>query len=88
MTEFALRDLTRILKSCAGVDDAVDLDGPVADTAFEDLGYDSLALFELVGRVRREYGVELPDEAVAEMATPRAAVDYIARHLEPVGDKR
>ncbi|MBB5957440.1 act minimal PKS acyl carrier protein [Saccharothrix tamanrassetensis] len=85
MTEFVLQDLKRLLKSCAGVDEAVDLDGPVADTSFGDLGYDSLALFELLGRVRREYGVDLPDDALTETSTPKVAVDVIGGRIARSG---
>jgi act minimal PKS acyl carrier protein len=65
------------LRASAGVDGSVNLDGDVLDTPFEELGYDSLALLELTGRVQRELGVPMPDDARLHMPTPRAALDYI-----------
>jgi minimal PKS acyl carrier protein len=75
MSEFTLDDLVRILRSAAG--DAGSLDGDILDTAFDDLGYDSLALLETVSRIERETGASIPDEAVQKMPTPRAALDYV-----------
>lgn len=77
MQNFTFADLKRILNSCAGVDEVVDLGGPVLDTEFVELGYDSLALLELASRVQREYGVAMPDEASQQMITPRGAISYV-----------
>ena len=85
MTQFALADLKRLLAACSGVDAAVDLDGSAADQPFAELGYDSLALLDLTGRVQREYGVPMPDDAIGEMLTPSAAVDYINARFAEVG---
>lgn len=89
MQKFTFIDLKRILNSCAGVDETVDLDGPVLDIEFIDLGYDSLALLELANRVQREYGVLMPDDAPHQMTTPRDAISYINAQLssaqQPVG---
>ena len=71
MSRFTLTDLTRLLRECAGEDETVDLDADILDLTFEDLGYDSLALFNTVSRIERDYGVELGDEVVAEVRSPR-----------------
>lgn len=70
MSVMTLADLARILRESAGEEESVDLDGDVADTSFTDLGYDSLALLQVVGQIQREYGITLPDEAVAHAETP------------------
>ncbi len=75
MAALDIDDLRRILVACAGEDDAVDLNGDILDTPFDDLGYDSLALMETAARIEREYGVDLPDEEVTEAGTPRALLD-------------
>jgi len=75
MSEFTLDDLRRILRAGAG--DSGALDGNIADVAFTDLGYDSLAVLELSRRVAREYHVSIPDDALFELSTPAAAVAYI-----------
>ncbi len=72
-----LADLTRLLRECAGEDEAVDLDGDVMDTEFTELGYDSLALLQVIGRIQRDFGVVVPDDAVAEAETPRALLDLV-----------
>ncbi|WP_329564297.1 acyl carrier protein [Kitasatospora sp. NBC_01266] len=65
-----LCDLTRLLRECAGEDEAVDLDGDVLDVSFYELGYDSLAILQVTGRIQRDYGIELPEEAIGA-ETPR-----------------
>ncbi|GAA4849872.1 acyl carrier protein [Kitasatospora terrestris] len=70
MAILELADLTRLLQESAGADESIDLSGDVLDSSFFDLGYDSLALLQVVGVIQREYGVTLPDDAVAA-ETPR-----------------
>ncbi len=72
-----LADLTRMLRESAGEEEGVDLDGDVLDTEFTELGYDSLALLQVIGRISREYGIEVPDDAAAEAETPRALLELI-----------
>lgn len=72
-----LIDLTRLLRESAGEEEGVDLDGDVMDTDFTELGYDSLALLQVIARIQREYGVEIPDDAVAEAETPRALLAVV-----------
>lgn len=72
-----LTDLTRMLRESAGEEEGVDLDGGVLDTPFIDLGYDSLALLQVIGQIQREYGITVPDGAVADAETPRALLDVI-----------
>ncbi|MFJ4961849.1 Actinorhodin polyketide synthase acyl carrier protein [Streptomyces sp. ADI96-02] len=72
-----LTDLTRMLRESAGEEEGVDLEGGILDTPFIDLGYDSLALLQVIGLVQREYGVSVPDGAVADAETPRALLDVI-----------
>ena len=53
-------------------------DSITADTSFkDDLGADSLDLFELVMAVEEEYGVEIPAEALEKLTTVGAVVDYL-----------
>jgi minimal PKS acyl carrier protein len=70
MSRLDLPELTRILRECAGVDEAVDLEGDILDMAFPELGYDSLALLQTIGVIQREFGIELDDSA-AGTETPR-----------------
>nr|AAK06786.1 putative acyl carrier protein SimA3 [Streptomyces antibioticus]AAL15582.1 Sim4 [Streptomyces antibioticus] len=80
-TEFTLDDLRRILRDGAGASEDVDLEGDIIDVAFEDLGYESIALLETCSRIEREYGISLDDDAVSEAPTPRALVAIVNTHL-------
>ncbi|GAB3667720.1 acyl carrier protein [Streptomyces sparsus] len=76
-TEVTLTDLTRMLRESAGEEEGVDLDGDVIDQPFIELGYDSLALLQVIGRIQREYGTQIPDDAVVDAETPRALLELI-----------
>ncbi|MEU9558359.1 acyl carrier protein [Streptomyces fumanus] len=76
-TALSLEDFTRILRESAGEDEAVDLSGDIADVPFTDLGYDSLALLEVTGRITRDYEVTIPEEDLDGAETPRAFVDLV-----------
>lgn len=80
---FALGELIEIMRSCAGVDETVDLGGEITEMAFSELGYDSLAVLEVTGHIERTYDVTLPDEAVAEIATPGELVAYVNTRMTP-----
>lgn len=69
MRDFTADDLMRIVREAAG-DDGGALDGDVLDVPFCDLGYDSLAMFETIGRVAREWDVPLADDVVQPTLTP------------------
>ncbi|MCX4906882.1 acyl carrier protein [Streptomyces sp. NBC_00878] len=77
MAQMTLDELRTTLIACAGEDDSTDLSGDILDMAFDDLGYDSLARMESAARIEREYGIALPDEAVADAETPRALLDLV-----------
>ncbi|MEU4584507.1 acyl carrier protein [Kitasatospora aureofaciens] len=81
MTRFELTDLTVLLRESAGENEGVDLDGDIQDVSFADLGYDSLAMLQTTGRVEREWGVLLDDEAVSEAETPRQYLELVNRAL-------
>ena len=46
----------------------------------EDLGADSLDLFELVMALEEEFDTEIPDEEAEKITTVQAAIDYINGH--------
>lgn len=72
-------DLRRILTECAGEDESVDLHGDILDTPFADLGYDSLALMETVSRIKRDFAVEIAEDELAVVDTPRVLLGLVAR---------
>jgi act minimal PKS acyl carrier protein len=81
MAEFTIDDLVQILRECAGEDESVDLDGDIAGTSFEDLGYDSLALFNTISRIERDQAIKLDDNTVVEAKTPRDLLQVVNRTI-------
>ncbi len=70
-TELTLDDLTTLLRECAGEDETVNLDGDVLDKTFTELNYDSLAVLQTTGKIEREYGLTIDEDAVNDAQTPR-----------------
>ena len=62
----------------------VNADEITAETSFkEDLGADSLDLFELVTNLEEEYNIEFPAEQLEEMTTVGKVIDYLKSiHIE------
>ncbi|MFI0909606.1 acyl carrier protein [Streptomyces abikoensis] len=81
MSVFTIDELIRIMRECAGEDEADDLTPDVADQDFDLLGYDSLALMATASRVEREHGLRLPEEEMAEIRTPAAFVALVNEEL-------
>lgn len=46
----------------------------------EDLGADSLDLFELISNLEEEFEIEIPTEELETLTTVGAVVDYIESH--------
>jgi act minimal PKS acyl carrier protein len=68
-------DLRRILAASAGAADSGSLAGDALDKAFDDLGYDSLALMETASEIGREFGIVIPDDELFDLETPRALLE-------------
>jgi minimal PKS acyl carrier protein len=76
-TNMTFGDLRRILIECAGLPEEVELTERSLDTELGDLGYDSLAQLETAARITQQFGVEIPDEEVADLRTLRAILDRV-----------
>lgn len=76
MADMSIDELHRILLEAAGGDGAGS-GADIIDESFEVLGYDSLALIETAGAIKREYGVVIPDDEVTELRTPRELLDLV-----------
>lgn len=72
-----ITELGRILVECAGGDEVSELREATAEVAFDDLGYDSLALIETASRIQRDYGVQIPEDLLVEVKTPKELIDII-----------
>jgi len=71
------------MRISVGVEEGVDLDGPIAELEFTELGYDSLALAEVVSQVSRRFDVLIGEDEALDLTTPGAVValvnDLLAR---------
>jgi act minimal PKS acyl carrier protein len=81
--KFDLEDVQRLLRECGGEVPSADLTA-FADSRFDELGYDSLAILELTVRIENQYGVRIGDEDMAAIGTPADLVQYVtARSMVP-----
>ena len=59
----------------------VDVEQETEATSFkDDLGADSLDLFELVMAMEEEFGVEIPSEELETLTTVGAVMNYLKEH--------
>ncbi|ARZ66343.1 acyl carrier protein [Streptomyces sp. HU2014] len=76
-TTMTLDDLHRILAVCGGASESWPAGEDVHDRPFEELGYDSLALLEAAVRIENEFGVQVPDEVIPQLTSPRDVLDLV-----------
>ena len=69
-----LETIKKLVAENLGVDEA---DITEASSFKEDLGADSLDLFELVMALEDEYGIEIPTEDLEQIATVGDVMEYI-----------
>ncbi|AUY53124.1 acyl carrier protein [Streptomyces sp. CB01881] len=83
MNEFSLDRLKQLLQECGEQDESVDIDlsGNIDDVAFDDLGIDSLALFNIFVMIEREYSVGLSYDVGIEAETPSQLVQVVGRAI-------
>ncbi len=84
MHSFTLPDLVKTIQSCLGAGMGAEVTHETLDTEFDDLGYDSLSVYELMTRLQDHTGVQISDEDIESITTPRQAIDFInARRSRP-----
>jgi act minimal PKS acyl carrier protein len=76
MSELTLERLRQAMRKSLGGGEA-SLDGDVLDEPFTDLGFDSLAVLDILAQIQQAHGLRVPDDATAEMTTPRILLDYV-----------
>ena len=74
-----LETIKKLVAENLGVDEA---DITEASSFKEDLGADSLDLFELVMALEDEYVIEIPTEDLEQIATVGDVMEYINEHKE------
>ena len=74
-----LEKMKEIIAEQLGVEE----DEITLDTSFkEDLGADSLDLFEMVMALEENYGIEIPTDDLGQLETVADVIDYIQSHKE------
>lgn len=81
MNQITLFDLLQIMSTCSGTDEAVSLSEDVTDVEFLELGYDSLAVLEIVTQVQRQFGLSISDEDIETLTTPASMLEFINGNL-------
>lgn len=83
MAELAIDDLVRLLRECGDQDESVqrELGGDIVDVPFEELGFDSLGVFNTTTRIEREFGIELHYDAVVDAETPGSLLKLVNDRL-------
>lgn len=74
-----LEKIKEMVAENLGVDEAT----ITAESSFkDDLGADSLDLFELVMALEEEFGVEIPTEELEKIVTVGDVIEYVNAHKE------
>lgn len=69
------------LKSIIAEELSIDESRITEDASFkEDLGADSLDLFELVMSLEDKFGIEIPSEDLEQLETVKDVVNYVEEH--------
>jgi acyl carrier protein len=80
-SRLTINELRLILRESAGEPEGVDLDGDIEDAVFADLGYDSISMLEVAGRIERDHGLRLDDDVITSAQTPRELLAGVNERL-------
>ncbi|MEU3194064.1 acyl carrier protein [Streptomyces sp. NPDC006992] len=72
----SLDQLLEILTECSGDQQAAAHGEEVLDREFDMLGYDSLVLLETSAQLKHRYDIDIPEDVIRDLRTPRAVLDY------------
>jgi act minimal PKS acyl carrier protein len=76
----SLADILRLLSASSGEDLEFDVVSP-GDVAFALLGYDSLTVLKTVADIERTCRIELPENVVGTVRTPRDLLELVNAQL-------
>lgn len=82
-TTLTLQRLAELMTECGDRDPGAqrELDRSIGDVSFEDLGFDSLSLFNTCIEIESAYPVKLSLDAVLATETPNALVELVNQSL-------
>lgn len=81
MSTFSLAQLSTVAEACMGTDETPPLTDENLDVPLADLGYDSLAVLEIITRLQDAYDIRVTDEEADSLQTARAIVDHFSARL-------
>jgi len=83
VTALVLQRLTKLMAECGDRDPAADvaLDDSIGEVPFEDLGFDSLSLFNMCLQIENTYSVQLALDDVLAAETPNGLIDLVNENL-------
>ncbi|WP_175772856.1 phosphopantetheine-binding protein [Paraburkholderia phenazinium] len=83
MATFELENLLALLRNSEERDEsvAVEVNASHADQDFAEIGFDSLALFNIVAEVEREYSIQVGYDDLMSARTPNQLLSLIQRRL-------
>lgn len=74
--EFTTSQLIHLMRA-SGILSTEQLPDDLEESRFDDLGFDSLALLELIAKIEKQLDIGIPDDGLGRMTTPGAAVRYV-----------
>lgn len=83
MRQFTIEDLRKTIDECLGGEYTAVTEEMLHDR-FDELGFDSLAFYEIVTRIQDGLQISIPDEAVDRLHTPAEVLEYVNGRLTGV----
>ncbi|MEU7146163.1 acyl carrier protein [Nocardia sp. NPDC046473] len=77
MSSLTIDTLRGLMRKALGEDDTVDLSGDILDAEMGELGFDSLAIIDVVQRLERDYKIAIPESLATEETTPRQLLEVV-----------
>jgi len=77
MAGFTLTEFRKIVDQCYEGADSGTLDESALDTEFDDLGFDSIVVYEIAVRIQDDYGVAITDDELDGLTTPGAFITFV-----------
>ncbi|MEV6603582.1 acyl carrier protein [Kutzneria sp. NPDC051319] len=84
MSQYTVDDLRKTVSTCLGTANAQALAQDRLEHPFTDLGYDSLAVYEIATRIEDELGLAISDAEIDRLNTPASLLDMVNSKLAGV----
>ncbi|GAB3440663.1 acyl carrier protein [Actinophytocola sediminis] len=82
MSPFTVAELGDTIATCLGTDSGTAITESTVDVSFAELGYDSLAVYELMTRLQDDVGIEVSDDDIDTLTTPRLVIEFVNSRTE------